>query len=110
MRLQLEYNTSKSEYRGVDNIGHEQKKRKVAQMDISGTGEDRDVVGDERDDTGAMKRDDDGISVPSLGGIVRSSDDVVSRETMKSSGRDHDDLDVIPPSILLAMMKNHTVI
>lgn len=69
-------------------------------------------MGDERDDTDAMHRCEDGARMPSLGEVVRVSNDVSGREKIESTSVDtnDDDLDVISPSLLLAMMKNHTVL
>ena len=59
---------------------------------------DRNFVGDERDDSGTIQRkDDDETRMPSLGETMSVSDEVSDREMIDSS-------------ILLAMMKNHTVI
>lgn len=108
-KLLLEY---KSGYQSVEESGHGHKKRKIDLRAPSRNYDDRNFEGDERDDTGTMQRNDDGIRMPSLGGAVSISDDLNGRETTNSSstGTDQNDLDVIPPSILLAMMKNHTVI
>ncbi len=69
-------------------------------------------MGDERDDTGAMHRCEDGARMPSLGEVVTVSNDVRDREKIEPTSADtnDDDLDVISPSLLLAMMKNHTVL
>ena len=106
-RLLREY---KGEYQSVNDYGHGHKKRKVDLTAPSGINHDRNFVGDERDDTGTIQRKDDEIRMPSLGEAVSASDKVSDREMIDSTIEDHDDLDVIPPSILLAKMKNHTVI
>lgn len=100
----------KSEYQSVNDNGHGHKKRKVDFTAPSSINHDRNFVGDERDDTGTIQRKDDEIRMPSLGEAVSVSEEVSDRQMVDSTIKDHDDLDVIPPSILLAMMKNHTVI
>ena len=76
--------------------------------------EDKSIVDDERDDTDAMHRCEDGARMPSLGEVVRVPNDVRDREKIESASvyvdTNDDDLDVISPSLLLAMMKNHTVL
>ena len=109
-RLFREYN---SEYQSVNDNGHgHNKKRKVDFTAPSSINHDRNFEGDERDDTGTTQRKDDEIRMPSLGEAVSVSEEVPvsDREMTDSTIEDHDDLDVIPPSILLTMMKNHTVI
>lgn len=97
-RLLREY---RSEYQSVnDNNGHGHtcKKRRVDLTAPSGIHLDRNFVGDERDDSGTIQRkDDDETRMPSLGGKMSVSDEGSDREMIDSS-------------ILLAMMKNHTVI
>lgn len=100
----------KSEYQSVNDNGHGHKKRKVDFTAPSSINHDRNFVGDERDDTGTIQRKDDEIRMPSLGEAVSVSEEVSDRQMVDSTIKDHDDLDFIPPSILLAMMKNHTVI
>ena len=95
-RLLREY---KSEYQSVnDNNGHGPKRRRVDLTAPSEIHLDRNFVGDERDDSGTIQRkDDDETRMPSLGRTMSVSDEGSDREMIDSS-------------ILLAMMKNHTVI
>jgi len=106
--LQSEY---ESERRRSDLCGQEHKKRRVDQNPRPAeVDEDQSIVGDERDD--AEARCEDGVRMPSLGEVGRLSNDVSDREKMESTSvsTNGDDLDVISPSLLLALMKNHTVV
>lgn len=106
--LQSEY-----EHERRSSCCQKRKKRRVDQKPRNAkVDEDQSIVGDERDDTDAMHRCEDGARMPSLGEVVRVSNDVSGREKIESTSVDtnDDDLDVISPSLLLAMMKNHTVL
>ena len=105
--LQSEY-----EHERRSSCCQKRKKRRVDQKPRNTkVDEDQSIVGDERDDTDAMHRCEDGARMPSLGEVVRVSNDVRDCEKIESiSVNNDDDLDVISPSLLLAMMKNHTVL
>ena len=106
--LQSEY-----EHERRSSCCQKRKKRRVDQKPRNAkVDEDQSIVADERDDTDAMHRCEDGARMPSLGEVVRVSNDVSGREKIESTSVDtnDDDLDVISPSLLLAMMKNHTVL
>lgn len=106
--LQSEY-----EHERRSSCCQKRKKRRVDQKPRNAkVDEDQSIVGDERDDTDAMHRCEDGARMPSLGEVVRVSNDVRDCEKIESISvnTNDDDLDVISPSLLLAMMKNHTVL
>ena len=111
-RLQV-LRTLQSEYEHERRCCQKHKKRRVDQKPRNAkVDEDQSIVGDERDDTDAMHRCEDGARIPSLGEVVRVSNDVRDCEKIESTSvnTNDDDLDVISPSLLLAMMKNHKVL